>query len=395
MNRLVVAFLVGLFWGCGESDRQFVLVEKGSFRTTLTETGELQAVRYTVIPMPSFSWSYGRPKVTQLEVEGTLVEKGDAVGQIETSGVIQERGRKETNLAIEQANLNQMLVQHDTNIKELGAKIQSAESALRQVQIDQQRVRFESETRQKLKVLELKSKTLVLKKLKSQLEAKRIEQSEDLHIQKAKIVKIESDISKANDTLDRFTLRAPAPGIVEYQMKNRRTREKVAVGDQLWQGTPILGLPDLSRMKVATTVSETDIDKIALHQNVVVRLDAFPKFTFDGEITEISRVSRNKDRDDKNKVFDVEVLLEKSDPILRPGMTVSCEFVVTDLSEALFVKNDCIHRENGDYVVYVKQLWGLKRVPVTLGPRNANGVVISGDIEAGAQVVLGHHEGAT
>jgi RND family efflux transporter MFP subunit len=393
MNRLIALLFIGFLLGCGENNQKFVLVEKGDFRTTLTETGELQAVRYTVVPMPSFNWNYGRPKVTQLEVEGTRVEKGDVVGQIETSGVVQERGRKETNLAIERANLNQMVVQQDTNIKELEAKIQSAESALRQVQIDQQRVRFESETRQKLKALELKSKTLVLEKLKSQLNSKRIEQAEDLHIQKAKIRKIESDIEQANATLERFTLRAPSPGIVEYQMKDRRTRVKVAVGDQYWPGTPIIGLPDLSRMKVAAAVNEIDIDKIALHQKVVVRLDAFPKIVFDGDLTEISRISREKSRDDKNKVFDVEVLLGQADPILKPGMTVSCEFMVAHLDEALFVRNDCIHREGEEYVVYVKNLWSLKRVPVKLGPRNAKGVVIWGDIEVGDQVVLGR--GAT
>ncbi len=30
-------------------------------------------------------------------------------------------------------------------------------------------------------------------------------------------------------------------------------------------------------------------------------------------------------------VFDVDVLLDKCDPILRPGMTVSCELIVADL----------------------------------------------------------------
>ena len=38
--------------------------------------------------------------------------------------------------------------------------------------------------------------------------------------------------------------------------------EKVRVGDELWMGEPIIGLPDLCRMKVSTTVNETDIDKI-------------------------------------------------------------------------------------------------------------------------------------
>ena len=214
-----------------------------------------------------------------------------------------------------------------------------------------------------------------------------------MRIKEAKIQKIEADIQKAEETIERFTLRAPAPGLIEYR-QNRRTRNKVAVGDQLYTGSAIIGLPDLSQMKVLTTVSETDIDKVFVGQRVSVRLDAFPKFVYEGKITEVSRISREKSRDDKNKVFDVEVLLDKSDKLLRPGMTVRCEFMVADLDDALFVDNDCIHREDGEYVVYVKKLVGLKRVPVKLGPRSAKGVVITGDIEAGAQVARVSGDGA-
>jgi len=209
-----------------------------------------------------------------------------------------------------------------------------------------------------------------------------------LHIKLAKINKIESNIIKANSALEKFTLRASSPGIVEYR-QNRSTKQKVALGDQLWSGSPIVGLPDLSRMKALTTVNETDIEKIKIGQKVAVKLDAFPKFIFKGEITEIGRVSRRKSKNDKNKVFDVEVMLNESNDLQRPGMTVSCEFLIADFDNALFVNNNCIKKENNQYVVYVKQVWGVKPIPVKLGPRNANNIVIFGDIKPGAQVALG------
>lgn len=378
---------------CGDMEHQFARVEGGRFRSTLKETGELQAVRYTIIPMPHFNWQYGRPKITNLEPEGTLVSKGDVVGNIEASGVVQTMGRKEGDLAIGRADLNKMRVQHGSEVKELEGRIRSAESSLRMAAIDEQRVRFESQTQKKLKAFDKQIKHLTLRKLRGKLETVRLVQAEDLKIHRAKIRKIESAVDMARRTLESFNLRAPAEGLIEYR-QNRQTRQKVAAGDQLWPGTPIVGLPDLSRMKARTWVGETDIEKVTLKQRVRLRLDAFPKFEFSGHVTEVSRIGRRKDKNDKSKVFAIEVLVHESDPLLRPGMTVSCEFMVADLDDALFVQSDCIHRDNGEFVVYVKRIWGLKRIPVSLGPRGKSTVVISGDVSVGDRVVRSDREGS-
>ena len=391
---LLVSAILLAQYRCGDLEHQYARVERGRFRSTLTETGELQAVRYTIIAMPHFNWQHGRPKITDLEPEGTLVRKGDLVGNIEASGVVQQMGRKQADLAIGRADLNKMRVQHASRVTELEGKIRSAESSLRMAAIDEQRVRFESKTQKKIKASDKQIKHLTLQRLREKLETVKLVQEEDLKIHRAKIRKIESAVDMARRTLESFVLRAPADGLIEYR-QNRQTGQKVAAGDQLWPGTPIIGLPDLSRMKARTWVSETDIKKVTLRQEVRLRLDAFPKFVFTSHVTEISRIGRRKDKNDKSKVFAIEVLLHDSDPLLRPGMTVSCEFVVADLDDALFVQSDCIHSDNGEFVLYVKRIWGLKRVPVSLGPRSNRAVVISGDVSAGDRVVRSVREGST
>ena len=47
------------------------------------------------------------------------------------------------------------------------------------------------------------------------------------------------------------------------------------------------------------------------------------------------RVSRAEERDSQIKVFDVEVMVEGSHTVLKPGMTVRCEYLVADLEDAL------------------------------------------------------------
>lgn len=80
-------------------------------------------------------------------------------------------------------------------------------------------------------------------------------------------------------------------------------------------------------MKVYTQVNEADFLKISIDQKVAVRLDALPKVVFDGKVTYLGKLCREKERNSRQKVFDVEVEILKPDDRLKPGMTVSCEFL--------------------------------------------------------------------
>ena len=84
------------------------------------------------------------------------------------------------------------------------------------------------------------------------------------------------------------------------------------------------------------------------------------------------------------KIFDVEVLLDESDIILRPGMTVSCEIITAEFQDALYVDNAFISQEGKTYFIYLKK--GGRR-QIQIGPRNSRAVVVYGDIEAGERVV--------
>lgn len=321
-----IMLLIVLFGAC--ADKQARDAEtKGKFTSAITETGELHAVNSKVITVPFFNWDYGRSKLIWLEEEGVQVQKGDLVAQLDTSSVKRAKVQQEADLDIALADLEKMKVEHASQLEQLTADLKSAEATLKLARIDTQRVKYESETKRQISRLKLRIAEVMYTKAQNKITRTKAVQHEELLIQQAKIAQIESAITNAQRTLERFGLRAPANGIVEYH-RDRRSGQKIRVGDEFWPGRPLLGLPDLSQMKVLTTVNETDIDKIQLGQKVLVRLDAYPKVTFEGDIHSISITCHEKDEKSKIKVFDVEVLLEKSDPILKPGMTVSCEIVI-------------------------------------------------------------------
>ncbi|MBV5343024.1 hypothetical protein JZU68_05250, partial [bacterium] len=70
-----------------------------------------------------------------------------------------------------------------------------------------------------------------------------------------------------------------------------------------------------------------DFLHVKLGQKVKVRLDALPKVVFNGEVSHVGKLCRLKDEKSKQKVFDVEVKMLVSDERLKPGMTVSCEYI--------------------------------------------------------------------
>jgi len=234
--RAVLAILVAMSavsLGCSSSpvDGKVFKVEKGGFRATITETGELQAVRSSFIVMPWFHWDYGRPKITFLEKEGILVKKGQMVGQLETSGVVRVLGQKEADLAMALADLQMLKANSETKMKQLQADLASTEAALRLAQIDTQRVRFESASAKEISLLQLQKAQKAYQKALEKIEVERKVQDEDLRIQQAKTTQFESEIGNAKRTVERFTLTAPADGLIEYRT-NWRTRTKIRVGDQ-------------------------------------------------------------------------------------------------------------------------------------------------------------------
>ena len=364
-------------------------VQRGHFRATLTETGELQALRSRVIIAPNYDWDYGQPQIVALAKEGNFVKEGEWVGQIDSTGVVSFLTQQNNTLAIEQANLKTLFVQQETELKALEASLREQEASLRQARIDTQRVRFEAQSEQEIARLRLRIAEIAYKKAQRNLEHTKIIHEQDILIQRDRIRQIQSEIDDAYKTLETYKLVAPGNGMVVYksQRSRGRRREKIKVGDEIRRGSPLIGLPDLSEMKAMSAVNETDIGKIYMDQDVIVRLDAFPDEQFDGKIIYIGKICREEDDESDIKVFDIDVLLKNATSICRPGMTVNCEIIIAEYDDALFVSNDYVVERDNIYYVIVQRGGKKEWVPVKLGPRNNDTVVIEGELEAGEKLV--------
>src|SRR4030042_5730579 len=99
---------------------------------------------------------------------------------------------------------------------------------------------------------------------------------------KLKVVQQKNQVDRAKDQLDKLTLTADVEGIVLYA-HSWQTDTKIREGDVVWDVMPIIQIPDLREMQVKLLVCEADYKRLAVDQELNIRVDAFPGIVLTGK----------------------------------------------------------------------------------------------------------------
>jgi HlyD family secretion protein len=374
--------------GCNRnSGYQSNKVKEGEFKESVTESGDLQAINSKVITMPFLGWKYGwRWQIINLENHGAMIHKGDIVVKIDASPVLKILEQETNKLELEQANLEKLYVTQKSQMTQIKSEYESEKSNYELITLQVDKFKFEPENKQVIKKKELEIAAVKLEQIENKLKLKDEVFQNEIKIQKIKLKQIKKSISEAHAAMDMLELTSPIDGVFQVD-KNRRTRKMMQVGDEVHQGAIIARIPDMRKMKIISTINETDISKIKMGQEVIIRLDAYPEKPFLGKISYIGKLSRKKDKNNPIKVFDLEILVSDSDPALKPGMTVSCEIITNKLDKALFVENECIFQDSSTYFVYEKTGGAMNKITVQLIARNNLYTAIQGNVQKGQRLV--------
>jgi len=152
-------------------------------------------------------------------------------------------------------------------------------------------------------------------------------------------------------TAQHLNVASPMDGLV--------IRRDVELGDTVMSGvssfnagTVLMTVADVDTMIIKAGINEVDIGKIRLDQPVKITLDAYPKAKFDGVIERIAPAAR---LDEKVKVFDVEIGIDRQGAELRTGMTANIDVVGEKREAVLTVPVEAIFKKDETDVVYVKK----------------------------------------
>jgi RND family efflux transporter MFP subunit len=158
------------------------------------------------------------------------------------------------------------------------------------------------------------------------------------------------------------------------------------VGDQVSNNTAAVTLADLSQYQVEVTVSELDVEQIAVGQEVTLTLDALPDLTFVGRVADVAFMGSSNQG---VITYPVTVVLDDPDPALRPGMTTAVSIVVERHEDVVIVPNRALQVSGGQRVVRVLYQGQEISVPVTLGlVGDTTSEIAEGALQEGDEVVL-------
>ncbi|UCE03192.1 MAG: efflux RND transporter periplasmic adaptor subunit [Candidatus Latescibacterota bacterium] len=347
-------------------------VVQGDLLLRLTETGELKAKQSATITAPNDKL------ITFLAPEGSWVEKGDLLVQLESGKYEMEVQERKSAVEVARAQL-------DKARSDLQAQLYKEESAKKQyealLELQQKGFAMESEVEEaRLNYLELQSKTGSFQ---------------------AAVKEKRSDVSRARNAVKQIELKlesnavfAPIAGLVVYAaVGNPEEGKKVELGMTPYEGQPLMQLPDISTMQVLTEVNEMDIDKVQVGQPVEIRLDAVQDALFHGKVARIGTLARHKvsratGKRTGVKVFTIDVDVEDADERLRPGLSAIVSIHVGQFNTVTYAPVEAIFNRDGSTVAYVKRGDRAQPVVVECGRSNDHFVIIRSGLKPGDRVFL-------
>ena len=327
IHKTFLFFLMSLIvLSCGNNEKTDE--KKRTERGNIVETGELAAVNSLSFVLPRYGRYWNQMRIIGILEHGAIVNKGDSIIQLDPTEIKKFIIDRESNLETELANKEKLRVDQDNRNNELVSNIKNEQASYNLKKVELESFRFEAERLRKIKELEFDQIKISLAKAKKKLELNEIITQNELKIQDIRIRQIKNEIDYAYSILPTLTFRTPIAGVFQIA-RNWRAGTLVKVGDNIYSGNNMANVPELEWMKVNTYINENDFLKIKLGQKIAVRLDAMSEVVFEGKVSYIGKLCHLKDENGKSrqKVFDVEISMLKSDPRLKPGMTVSCEYL--------------------------------------------------------------------
>lgn len=358
------------------------------FVVSVTTSGELRAKNSTKIYGPRGArrariWNM---KISRLVDEGTVVEKGDFVAEIdrtELDGRIQD---KQLSVEEQQSVVDQAMLDSTLTLAQARDQLENLEFQLEDKKITLEQSTYESPAVQRQAKIDYE-RTL------RQLEQEKVNYLTKVKQSEARIREVQADLKQELNDLnaalqlkDEFMVYAPQNGMIVY--KREWDGRKVTSGSQINVFDPVVAeLPDMSVMESVTYVNEVDIKKIRKDQKVLVSMDAYPEKSFTGVVTKVANVGERRPNADSN-VFEVIVEINESDSTLKPAMSTKNVIIVNEFDNMLSIPLECIHSNERVRYVFLKDGLGVVRRQIQIGEVNDMSAIVEAGLKAEDELLM-------
>ncbi|HUR82194.1 MAG TPA: efflux RND transporter periplasmic adaptor subunit [Thermoanaerobaculia bacterium] len=386
LRPIIVAVLLLPLSGClsgysEDAPNEQLRVRRGAFVHDVVLSGELEAARGELMAVPPLpSW---QTAIKWLADDGAPVAAGAPVAELDNTALTSDLDTKRQAAMQASQELQQKESEWKADLEQKELDVDKKKSELDKAVLEAKlpkellsgRAFEEKQTTLRRATVEYEKAVDVLRGRRTAVASER----ENLVLT---IGRTQREIAIAEQAIDALVLRAPRDGIVvvkDHQWESR----KLAMGDTVWVGMPIVMLPDLSSLRVNAMLADVDDGRIAIGMPVQVTLDGYPDTHFSGRVQAISAVAQESRRQSLRRHFEVLIALDRLDPArMRPGLSARVVVRREALQSALLAPRAAIDFSGPSPRAKV----GDELKDIKLGPCNAQDCVVVSGLEEGARL---------
>jgi len=302
----------------------------------------------------------GELQIRWMVEDGSEVKEGDRLVEFDAARLIQ---------TIEERRLKLRQAENDRESRERSA---AAEAERRRVAVDKAEVEAEKARIDAVVPRELRpavdwrkfqaawqEKKAALEKARLEREAYAVSSRAEIATTRATEDKARRDVAAAEKALGSTSLVAPKAGIFlvgNFWQWGPEGPRKLQPGDTVWSGYTVGTIPDPTEMEVQAALAESDHGRVAPGMKARCILDTYPDRVFEGRLEEVGSVARESGgrgwfSSATRPGFPVRVSLARTDPLMRPGLSVRVEVVRAAWESALSVPRGAVRFEKEGPVV--------------------------------------------
>lgn len=363
-------------------------VQKGEFEIAISVAGELIAERSVEIKGPEFAM--GRDirstniRIQDLVPEGTIVNEGDFIATLDRTELNNNLKDAQEYLATLHRDLEIKLLDTAVVLNDRRDEIRNQTFNVEIAAMTLRNSKYEPPTTIRQAEIELDKAQRVLEQRERGYMRRLAQSRTDIYNMNYWISRITKRVKDMEEVLAGFTITAPAPGMVIYKKEWRGNKRKVGSYINPFDRV-VATLPDLSSMLSKTYVSEVDVTKIKTGQKVNITIDAFPEKSFSGLVSGVANIGE-KLPNTNDKVFEVLIQIEGSDPLLRPSMTSGNKIIIKIIKDAIYIPTESV-QAGADSIPFVYKKNGTKQI-VLLGESNEKNVIVEKGLEQGTMIYI-------
>jgi HlyD family secretion protein len=226
-------------------------------------------------------------------------------------------------------------------------------------------------------------------RVKLQASARMVDFDSDVRSSQASLALEQEKLARLESQIEKARLRAPRDGYVVYAQRDNDD-PPIGEGVEVREREEILAIPSSDGMRAEVKLHESVLKQVAVGQECTISVDALPGTRLTGRVDFVAILPDQNSRwsNPNLRLYRCEVAVTSDSPGLRPGMSCALEILVEELTDALYVPVQAIHRDGTRNLAFVAGDDGVETREVEIGRYTQLWVQVLSGLSEGETVLM-------